>query len=70
MLVDMGLDPYRIDKIIAGFGMPMGPFRYGKLYCTAPHRTAPHRTAPRCAALRHCVCFPVLPWGFGKGRIC
>lgn len=27
MLVDMGLDPYRIDKIIAGFGMPMGPFR-------------------------------------------
>lgn len=28
MLVDMGLDPYRIDAAIAGFGMPMGPFRY------------------------------------------
>ncbi len=27
MLVDMGLDPYRIDKVIAGFGMPMGPLR-------------------------------------------
>jgi len=27
MLVDMGLDPYRIDAAIAGFGMPMGPFR-------------------------------------------
>jgi enoyl-CoA hydratase/3-hydroxyacyl-CoA dehydrogenase len=27
LLVDMGLDPYRIDKAIAGFGMPMGPFR-------------------------------------------
>lgn len=28
MLVDLGLDPYSIDKVIAGFGMPMGPFRY------------------------------------------
>ena len=27
MLVDLGLDPYTIDKVIAGFGMPMGPFR-------------------------------------------
>ncbi len=28
MLSDMGLDPYRIDNIIASkFGMPMGPFR-------------------------------------------
>lgn len=27
MLVDLGLDPYSIDKVIAGFGMPMGPFR-------------------------------------------
>ena len=26
--VDMGLNPYLIDKAIAGkFGMPMGPFR-------------------------------------------
>ncbi|KAI3432440.1 hypothetical protein D9Q98_003993 [Chlorella vulgaris] len=31
MLVDMGLDPYRIDKIVAGFGMPMGPFRLSDL---------------------------------------
>lgn len=29
MLVDLGLDPYRVDKAIAGFGMPMGPFRQG-----------------------------------------
>ena len=28
LLVDLGLDPYKIDKaILAGFGMPMGPFR-------------------------------------------
>ena len=29
MLVDLGLDPYSIDTVIAGFGMPMGPFRCG-----------------------------------------
>lgn len=28
LLVDLGLDPYKIDKaILGGFGMPMGPFR-------------------------------------------
>lgn len=27
LLADLGVDPYRIDKIIKGFGMPMGPFR-------------------------------------------
>lgn len=31
LLVDMGLDPYLIDKVIAGFGMPMGPFRLSDL---------------------------------------
>lgn len=31
LLVDLGLDPYKIDKIIAGFGMPMGPFRLSDL---------------------------------------
>ena len=32
MLVDIGLDPYSIDKVIAaGFGMPMGPFRWDLL---------------------------------------
>lgn len=31
MLVDLGLDPYSIDKVIAGFGMPMGPFRLSDL---------------------------------------
>ncbi|KAL4446209.1 hypothetical protein ABPG77_003016 [Micractinium sp. CCAP 211/92] len=31
MLVDMGMDPYRIDAAIAGFGMPMGPFRLSDL---------------------------------------
>ncbi len=29
LLVDLGLDPYKIDMAIyAGFGMPMGPFRW------------------------------------------
>ncbi|GBG75233.1 hypothetical protein CBR_g19869 [Chara braunii] len=31
LLVDLGVDPYRIDKVIAGFGMPMGPFRLADL---------------------------------------
>lgn len=33
MLADMGphMDPYMIDKAIAGFGMPMGPFRLSDL---------------------------------------
>eukprot|EP00195_Chlamydomonas_chlamydogama_P011374 CAMPEP_0202900968 /NCGR_PEP_ID=MMETSP1392-20130828/12462_1 /ASSEMBLY_ACC=CAM_ASM_000868 /TAXON_ID=225041 /ORGANISM="Chlamydomonas chlamydogama, Strain SAG 11-48b" /LENGTH=718 /DNA_ID=CAMNT_0049587441 /DNA_START=176 /DNA_END=2332 /DNA_ORIENTATION=+ len=32
MLLDMGLNPYSIDKAIAGkFGMPMGPFRLNDL---------------------------------------
>lgn len=32
MLVDMGLNPYLVDKAIAGsFGMPMGPFRLNDL---------------------------------------
>jgi len=32
MLVDMGLNPFQIDKAIAGkFGMPMGPFRLNDL---------------------------------------
>ena len=31
LLVDMGLDPYMVDKVIAGFGMPMGPFRLSDL---------------------------------------
>lgn len=26
-LVEHGVDPYRIDKAITKFGMPMGPFR-------------------------------------------
>lgn len=31
MLVDSGLDPYRVDAAVAAFGMPMGPFRLGDL---------------------------------------
>lgn len=31
LLVDLGLDPYKIDKAIAAFGMPMGPFRLSDL---------------------------------------
>ncbi|KAK9827372.1 hypothetical protein WJX81_002997 [Elliptochloris bilobata] len=32
MLVDLGLDPYTVDKAIQfGFGMPMGPFRLSDL---------------------------------------
>jgi enoyl-CoA hydratase/3-hydroxyacyl-CoA dehydrogenase len=34
ILLDAGMDPYLIDKAIAGFGMPMGPFR---CHATAPH---------------------------------
>jgi 3-hydroxyacyl-CoA dehydrogenase len=28
LLVDLGLDLYRVDAVIKEFGMPMGPFRY------------------------------------------
>ncbi|KAH7439899.1 hypothetical protein KP509_04G080700 [Ceratopteris richardii] len=31
MLVDLGVDVYRIDKAITAFGMPMGPFRLADL---------------------------------------
>lgn len=24
---DLGMDPYTVDKVVAGFGMPLGPFR-------------------------------------------
>ena len=39
LLVDLGLDPYKIDKaILGGFGMPMGPFRSAFFECPAPHQ--------------------------------
>jgi len=31
LLADCGLNPYLVDKAIAGFGMPMGPFRLNDL---------------------------------------
>lgn len=31
LLVDHGVDPYRIDQVIFDFGMPMGPFRMSDL---------------------------------------
>jgi enoyl-CoA hydratase/3-hydroxyacyl-CoA dehydrogenase len=31
LLVDHGIDPYRIDKALFDFGMPMGPFRMSDL---------------------------------------
>lgn len=31
LLVDHGVDPYRLDQAIFDFGMPMGPFRMGDL---------------------------------------
>lgn len=31
LLVDYGIDPYRLDKAIYDFGMPMGPFRMADL---------------------------------------
>eukprot|EP01023_Acetabularia_acetabulum_P001502 TRINITY_DN10591_c0_g1_i15.p1 TRINITY_DN10591_c0_g1~~TRINITY_DN10591_c0_g1_i15.p1 ORF type:complete len:338 (-),score=68.34 TRINITY_DN10591_c0_g1_i15:598-1611(-) len=31
ILVDLGLDPYMIDKVIKGMGMPSGPFRLSDL---------------------------------------
>src|SRR6185436_14996011 len=30
-LVDRGVDPYRIDKALYAYGMPMGPCRMGDL---------------------------------------
>ena len=31
VLVDLGCDPYAIDRVISMFGMPMGPFRLADL---------------------------------------
>ena len=31
LLVDQGIDPYRVDKALFDFGMPMGPFRMSDL---------------------------------------
>eukprot|EP00245_Coleochaete_scutata_P000953 TRINITY_DN11176_c0_g1_i2.p1 TRINITY_DN11176_c0_g1~~TRINITY_DN11176_c0_g1_i2.p1 ORF type:complete len:589 (+),score=127.43 TRINITY_DN11176_c0_g1_i2:90-1856(+) len=31
LIADLGVDPYRIDRIIKAFGMPMGPFRLADL---------------------------------------
>lgn len=31
ILVDLGMDPYMIDKVVTGFGMPLGPFRLSDL---------------------------------------
>lgn len=33
LLVDRGMDVYRIDRACTKFGMPMGPFRCIFLYC-------------------------------------
>jgi 3-hydroxyacyl-CoA dehydrogenase, C-terminal domain len=36
LLIDLGADPYTVDKIIKGmFGMPMGPFRLSDLVRSA-----------------------------------
>ena len=48
ILLDAGMDPYLIDKVIAGFGMPMGPFRC----CLLPRTSAPaHCTLADVSAL-------------------
>ena len=57
MLVDLGIDPYTIDKAIQfGFGMPMGPFR-----CVTPLSGGclslsflgiKHETCDSCSAVR------------------
>ncbi len=53
MLVDLGADPYMIDKVIAGFGMPMGPFR-----CAShPHtRLCHYNTGPQPSHMVHRFC--------------
>jgi hypothetical protein len=43
ILVDLGADPYTIDKVIAGFGMPMGPFRR-----VSPNRSNAPSNPPDC----------------------
>jgi 3-hydroxyacyl-CoA dehydrogenase len=53
MLVDLGIDPYFIDKVIYGFGMPMGPFRcVNAAACTC---TCVHACADVCVWLSDCV---------------
>jgi 3-hydroxyacyl-CoA dehydrogenase len=51
LLVDLGADPYMIDKVIKGmFGMPMGPFRLSDLARTPRLR---HLTSHACNAPSH-----------------
>lgn len=58
MLLDLGLDPYSIDKAIAlAFGMPMGPFR-----CVSWSRTGLFvwsRVGRACPCNAHQVCVVV-----------
>lgn len=52
LLVDIGLDPYMIDKVISlGFGMPMGPFRCRQLIYKAQIISPPPDLGLRSALL-------------------
>lgn len=59
MLVDLGVDPYTIDKAIQfGFGMPMGPFRCVStvlLLCAALHDAVTWHAVPCAASERGCL---------------
>ena len=47
---DLGMDPYTVDKVIAGFGMPLGPFRCVPHPLLPPPSTAAATTAASFAA--------------------
>ena len=59
MLVDLGVDPYTIDKAIQfGFGMPMGPFRCASavlLLCAGLHGAVEWHAVPCAASERGCL---------------
>ena len=69
LLVDLGLDPYKIDKaILAGFGMPMGPFRSASCWPLTPqclhHAQAMPRWLPKLALE------PASPKGTPRAALC
>ncbi len=56
LLVDLGLDPYKIDKaILGGFGMPMGPFRSAHGWSPRCQLDQFHISQLHCRAVRPCM---------------
>lgn len=56
LLVDLGAEPYMIDKVIKGmFGMPMGPFRLSDLV-RFPHYPCCVFHNEVCEYMGKCIC--------------